>query len=47
MIAGEAEDSLIESDDFVLVIEESGSEPTITMSIDPPLIIKKPDSYLI
>ncbi|UCE17164.1 MAG: thrombospondin type 3 repeat-containing protein [Gemmatimonadota bacterium] len=44
-VTGEAGDSLIRSDDFLLIIEEGGIEPAITMSIDPPLVIQKPDSH--
>ncbi|UCE17675.1 MAG: T9SS type A sorting domain-containing protein [Gemmatimonadota bacterium] len=44
-VTGEAEDSLVHSDEFVLVIEESGDDPTVALSIEPPLVIQKPDSY--
>ena len=44
-VTGTAEDTIVHSDDFELIVSESGAPPIITMSIDPPVVIKKPDSY--
>jgi hypothetical protein len=44
-VTGVADDTLIHSDEFELIITESGDSPTVTMSIDPPVVIQKPDSF--